>query len=475
MSIDSQHKQHTEYLETWHMLRDCDKGAKAVKTRSLGGESNTLYGERGTAYLPPPNPTDLSSENRQRYRAYRNRANYVNFVGSTKEGLCGLVWRKELGLKLGATIDYLEQNANGDGIGLQTLVKESLSEVLLMGRQGLLVDYPPADEGLTRAQVQSMELQANILCYKAESILNWRCTVVGGVRKLSLVVLEETLERQGEDQFTYEEVTVYRVLELTEGVYTQTLYDKDGKVLVPSITPRKSDGSYWAEIPFIFVGAINNDDAVDKPPLYDIAEINLSHYRNSADLEEASFICGQPTPVISGLTQSWVDANFKDGLHFGSTAFVALPEGGNAALLQAAANSMPVEAMATKEVQMVKMGARIIEEGGGQETAEAARIRFAGQNSKLGLLISNVEGAFERCIEWVSMFMGETQFELEINRQLYQANVDPQLLMATLQLTDRAIIGKADLRQILRRSGLIDEDRTDEMLDNDAMETDPLA
>ena len=475
MSVETQHKSYTENINTWHMLRDCDDGARAVKSRSAGGEAQTLQGERGTKYLPPPNPTDLSIENRLRYRAYRNRANYVNFVGSTREGLCGLVWRKDPVIELGSSLEYMASNANGDGLPLEGMLSSALNEALLMGRYGLLVDYPTTPDGMTRAQVASQGLQANILPYRAETIINWQCTTMGGVRMLSLLVLMEDINIQGEDEYSYDTVTVYRVLRLNDaGAYTQALYDKDGIELMPPTEVRKSDGSLWRSIPFVFVGSVNNDEQVDKSPLYDIAEVNLAHYRNSADLEESSFVCGQPTPVIAGLTQGWVDANFKGGLHFGSNAFVPLPEGGSAALLQASPNTLPGEIMDKKEQQMIKLGARIIEDTGGQETAEAARIRFAGQNSKLGAVIGNVESAFMQCLGWAADFMGDTDYNIEINRQLYDATIDPQIVLAKIQLMDRGVIAKADVRQSLRSAGMISDDRTDEMLDSEAESQNPL-
>ncbi|HBD10831.1 MAG TPA: hypothetical protein DCZ13_01715 [Porticoccaceae bacterium] len=151
-----------------------------------------------------------------------------------------------------------------------------------------------------------------------------------------------------------------------------------------------------------------------------------------------------------------------------------LPEGGSAALLQASPNTLPGEIMDKKEQQMIKLGARIIEDTGGQETAEAARIRFAGQNSKLGAVIGNVESAFMQCLGWAADFMGDTDYNIEINRQLYDATIDPQIVLAKIQLMDRGVIAKADVRQSLRSAGMISDDRTDEMLDSEAESQNPL-
>ena len=81
------------------------------------------------------------------------------------------------------------------------------------------------------------------------------------------------------------------------------------------------------EIPFTFVGAQNNDPSIDESPLYDIAMINLGHYRNSADYEESVFWCGQAQPWISGLDEQWRDWMEKNGVYVGSRAPMMLPVG----------------------------------------------------------------------------------------------------------------------------------------------------
>lgn len=474
MPVTAQNKEYQKVISQWQMLRDCDDGANAIKTRR-GSSTGQLGSLPGTSYLPPPNADDGSSANKLRYEAYRERASFVNFVGHTKEGMLGMVFRKQTAMELDPAIEYMRDNANGQGLSADQLIKWASADTLLVGRFGLMVDYPVTRQGLTAAQ--SAGLQANVLCYPAESIINWRSETINGRQQLCMVVLREPTEKISDDGFEVVELMYHRVLLLIDGVYTQRLYNESDELLgtqddgafVSDIVPRKADGSTWSKIPFTFVGSINNDAAVDKAPLYDIAEINIAHYRNSADYEESSFLVGQPTPVFAGLTQSWVDQNMKDGVAFGSRAAVLLPESGNAELLQADANQMPLKGMDIKERQMVMLGARLIQEQGGVETAEAAKIRFAGQNSKLSAIITNVEAAFNTCFGWAMEFMGGTvEPEIDINREFYEASVDPQLVMAAIQLMDRGVIALPDLRHQLRRSGLLDAGRTDEEIDGDA-------
>jgi len=350
------------------------------------------------------------------------------------------------------------------------MIKDAASDTLLTGRYGLLVDYPQTDEGLTQAEVSNKGLQASILAYPAESIINWRCEVVDGVKQLTMVVLQEPrIKPLDNDPYDVEHCMYHRVLMLLEGVYTQLLYDENNELVAKDIVPRKSNGSTWDVIPFEFIGSTNNDETSDKAPLYDIAEVNVAHYRNSADYEESSFIVGQPTPVIAGLTQSWVDDNFANGIELGSRAGLLLPLDANASLLQSAPNQMPERGMELKESQMVKIGTRIIEDSSGAETAEAAKIRFAGQNSKLGSLIINIEEGFRKSLMWLGEFMGgEGEVTLEINKEFYDATIDPQMLAQTMMLQDRGVISKSDVRYLLRRGNLLEADRTDEEIEADA-------
>jgi hypothetical protein len=404
----------------------------------------------------------------------------VNFTGFTKEGLLGMVFRKESVINLPPGLGYLKDSADGGGTGIDQLLRDGLGDSMETGRYGLLADYPQAPAGLTQAEVLSRGLMATICTYPAESIINWRWETVGGAKKLTMVVLKEPRHIYVDD-FEYEEVCYHRVLWLADNTYVQVLFDEDDKPVAQDdegnavITPRKSDGTPWNFIPFQFIGSQNNDPTPDKSILLDLAGVNVSHYRNSADYEESSFMVGQPTPAISGLSQSWVDSVMKGGVTLGSRRAMLLPEGGSADLLQADPNQMPEKGMERKEEQMVMIGARIIQDTGGAETAEAARIKFAGQNSKLGVLVGNWMRGMQNVITWTGMFMGvDGAVEVELNQEYYDKTIDPNLLIAKMQLLDRRVIGRSDLRDELRKAGVIKAERTDDEIDAEVEGVNPL-
>ena len=481
MPVSDNHPDYQAALPQWEMSRDAVAGSTAIKTRQSMSENNQSGGNMaGVRYLPMPNPEDQSIENRQRYADYKLRANYVNVTGQTKEGMVGLVYRIDPTVILPPTIEYLNGSTDGGAITLNQLSKGALCDCLEVGRSGILTDYPMADIGLTQSEVSALELRANLLRYTAESIINWRTIKVGGVKKLSLVVLAEPTQKLSEDGFSYESVIYHRVLRLTNGIYSQSLYDEDDKVIETDsgetlIFPRKSNGALWNEIPFTFIGTEDNDEAVDKATLYDIAEVNIAHYRNSADYEESSYMVGQPTPYVTGLTQGWVDAVLDGKITLGSRAAILLPEGASAGLIQAQSNQMPIEGMKHKEQQMIQIGARIITDQSGNETATGAKIKFAGQNSKLGAIIGNVEEAIERSLGWALEFMGGVgDVTFELNRKFHDIEIDPQEIIADIQLLDRGVIAMEDMRNRLRKFNIIEQDRDDEMIEAEAEANDPI-
>lgn len=453
MSVSTEHPDYKLYKNVWAKSRDAVKGSVAIK-------------EKKHAYLPVPDNKSLDDARgieTVRYKQYLKRAVFTNFTGRTKNALVGAAFRKNPMYELPEAVDYLNQDATGDGLSLVQLAKDELSNLMETGRSILLVDYPQADSNLSLEDVNMLDLRASIVPYTAEQCINWKTSVINGRRLLTLCVLAEPYFNT-DLEFSHDSDIQYRVLRLTDEGYSQQIY-RDEKPITDEIYPRKADGSVWEEIPLIFVGSKNNDSTVDDAPLSDIADVNVAHYRNSADYEESCFITGQPSLFIThSLTSEQFEEYNPDGLILGSRAGHVLGETGSATLLQASPNNLVMEAMKAKEQAMVMIGARIITDRGGNETAEGARIRFASENSVLGDIVSNLSQGLEKAIGYVCEFMGVTgDFYFEINSEFYDKSVDPQMIMSMITLLDRNLIGDIDIFERLQSAGLIDTART---LDN---------
>ena len=451
MPVSTQNPDYSKYLPVWTQTRDAVRGSVAVK-------------EKKHSYLPVPD-NDSGDERKgtetTRYRQYMKRALFTNFTGRTKNALVGAAFRKEPQIYLPEGLEYLKYDATGDGLSMNQLAKDELANLMETGRSIFLVDYPQADENLSAEEVARLDLRASIIPFTAEQVINWKSDVVNGRKVLSSVVIAEYY-LEALDEFDHSQETQYRVLRLTEEGYSQQIYRED----VPytnEIYPKMADGSNWMEIPLVFVGSKNNDSTIDDAPLSDIAEINMAHFRNSADYEESCFLVGQPSLFLThSLSYEQFQQYNPQGIKLGSRAGHVLGETGSANLLQADPNNLVMEAMKAKENQMVAIGARIITDRADRETAEAARIRFASENSVLGDVVSNLSEALQKCVMWVGMFMGvdTNDIQFEINREFYDKNIDPQLIMSMVTLLDREIVSEQDIFDRLKSAGVVDPDRT---------------
>lgn len=245
MPVSTTHAEYDAALDTWRRNRDAVAGQETIK-------------KGGDLYLPRPNAEDLSEANRSRYQRYLDRALWYAAPERTKNALIGSVFRKgPEKQELPSQIDYMAEDADGSGVSLEQIGKHVVGELLEVGRIGILAEYPQAEPNLSQEEVSRRNLRANLATYSAETIINWRAEKQGGKFITTLVVLKEVAE-EAKDEFESEPKDQYRVLRLTNGVYTQQLYDDKGEPKGEAIEPRKSDGGRWEEIPFVVVGSENN-------------------------------------------------------------------------------------------------------------------------------------------------------------------------------------------------------------------------
>lgn len=453
MSVSATHPEYDETVGKWILVRDVvsSKVKRYIKDVEIG---NKLRNER-----------------------YKDDARFTNFTSRTKAGLVGAAFRKDPIIDLPVNLEYLVVDSTGSKTPLVKLAQEITGEVIQFGRYGLLVDYPASEDGLTASEVSDLNLKARINRYKPESIINWHVDIINGIPKLVLVVLKEELSILDDDGFTWRESVQYRALKMVEGKYVQLLFDEHEE-LVHAYEPRDFNGDAWTDIPFVFIGSEDNDTDVDVAPMYDLAELNLGHLRNSADYEESIHITGQPTLVLStDLSAEEFKAANPDGVLIGARRGHNLGASGNAFFLEASPNQLADTAMQRKEQQAVMIGARLITAAGSNETAEAARIKHSGEMSVLSGITGNVESGLIQAIRWVSVFMEPQESEdifVKLNRDFFDKTLDPQMMMAQIQLVNSGIKAVTDVRTLLRKTGDIDETRSDDDIDSDLDQLNPL-
>lgn len=463
--VKIQRKELRDMQEKYRKIEDAISGEEAVK-------------KAGAKYLPVPSFCE-KSENDPRYIAYQTRALYYNTCQPTRDALVGQLFLRPPVIELPSELDFLIENVNGEGLSLEQLIKKAANYVLPFGRGGLLSDFPETSGEVTKSQIDSGEIRPIIRFFEPWAIRNWKVEKIGNELKLTMLVLDEMHEsNEGRDEFDIETKLRHRVYRLKDGYCSVQVYDEEGQE-AERYDIKGSDGKPLDSIPFEFIGSENNDAEIDEPPFLNLANLNLAHFRNSADYEESVFLVGQPTPVYSGLTVEWMENYFPRGIPFGSRASVTLNEGATAQLLQAEANTLAFEAMKHKEDQMFSVGAKIINRDQKIEKKEKeVEIEAASQKSVLTTIKDNLEMAFFNAVVRAASFIGvevtKEASKFSINENFDLTSMDPDEIRSLTELYsgEQPCITFSEMREGLRRSGiakLADEEAKTEIMADQVM------
>ena len=448
-------------LPKWALVDDAVEGEDAIKAK-------------GEERLPKPETHIDKKINDKIYAKYKLRAVFFPVTGRTLSGLRGQVFSKPIATEIPPIIQPLEEDIDGAGTTLEQQAKRTLESVLKKGRAGLLSDFPriAPDRVLVKSDLEKGKIRPSVIFYAPGQIINWREQTTNGETKLSLLVLFENKIIE-DDGFEFKTSPRWRVYRLTENGVTVEVWKKENDKATGSVeyvideeevTLTGSDKMPLRTIPFSFVGADNNDTTVDESPLYPIAQLNVAHYRNSADYEQSLFIVGQATPVFTGLDQAWVDKNIQGKVTLGSSSPISLPQGATAELLQAESNSMPMEGMKHKEDQMKAIGAKLIEPNTVQRTATEAEIEETSEASVLSSVAKNVSAAYESALYFCSLFVGEVDIDditVALNSEFQITGLGAQEREEVVKAWQAGLITKEEAREVYRRKGiatLTDED-----------------
>ncbi len=437
MPVDTKHEAYELTFGQWKRCRDAFEGTDAIKGA-------------GEKYLPM-----LTSQDQDEYAAYKTRANWFNATARTVIGLQGAVFRKDPFVKFPKTIESYLADITLTGTSLASFAKDAFREQLLTGRFGILVDMPNVSQNEAETNFES---RPYAIGYKAENIVNWRVTRIDGKSVLTMVVLCEFVEEiDSNDPFKVDSVEQYRVLLLEDGRYVVRLYrreklDDSSSQFVqygPDITP-EFRGSALTFIPFQFVNAGSLTSDVQKPPLLDLVDVNLSHYRTTADLEHGRHFCGLPTAWVAGFPVS-------TRLSIGSgVVWISDDTDAKAGMLEFTGQGLGAleKAEETKKQDMAVLGARLLQsEKRAVEAAETHQLRQAGETSILQSMAITCGDGIRQALEWMAFWSGVKDSEIEVgmNLEFFETTLTPQELDSLMTLWQAGGISQETLYYNLER------------------------
>jgi len=439
------HPDYAYWYDEWMMIRDVCEGEKAVK-------------DAGTLYLPM-----LDGMDNDEYEAFKTRATFYNFTGRTASAMTGAIFRRQA--QYNGFTDKLRkkmEDMTKDGRAFDTFAMETAEEVIKLGRAGVLIDMPAES---------TTEPRPYMTLYTAEQILDWEeATIKGRLVPVKIVLREVELIRDPR-LLAPSWAPVYRVLTLESGVYRQRIYKaKDPSSIVEvaisdeylsdTIIPRVR-GNTLDYIPFQIFGPMLGTLDIEKPTMFDIARLNVSHYNSYAALEHGRFYTGFPiyhveAPASSGET----DAEFE----IGSARVWVTPSGAKPGILEMNGQGLKflVEALDVKEQQAASLGGRMMGIRGQAVSESDNQLKISERNEQSVLLkiTMNLDKGFTKLLRWWASMLDTAQTStdkigIEFNKDFLFDGVGAREFRAIHAMYKDGVIPIDIVYHYLRKSSVI--------------------
>jgi hypothetical protein len=440
MPITSTHADYEAYQYKWQRCEDV----------AYGGE-DALH-DAGETYLPR-----LRDQSTDDYKRMVARTPLFNASWRTIDGLNGMLFRKPVQQEFPAGMDEYLADVTMTGMDLQSFIQKIAYQDLAVGAYGVLVDYPEVDGQVgTVAQSQAFGLRPRVKLYKAADVYNWRYSLVNNQNTLTEIRLKETEQIQVNEWDSKTEDR-YRVLDLFEGVYRVRVYKVDGvskqEILLSERFP-VMNGSNLDYIPFDW------QQEIEDPPLIDLINMNLHHYRiSSIKCNALPFTI--PTMFIAG------SLNLAEGekIYVGSSkAIHSNDPASHAEYIEFSGQGLgAVEKEIDKsEQQMAILGARMLEkQRKAVESSDTQQVHRKGEESILAARAQVISQRCTRFMGWFAEWAGfYTKGNIEVNRDFYPVGMTAQMLTALMSSWQQGGISDQVLFDNLQAAEIISDDTT---------------
>lgn len=424
------HPDFQKYVKYWDRCRDCYKGEDAIK-------------DKGAVYLPY-----LSEQENYEYNHYKDRALFLNTFFRTVTGLVGGAMRKPPLIEVPSSLEPFLDDIDMKGTSLNDYIRNTLVELFITGRQTIVVDQHPTG-------------RPYLTSYVAENFVNWHTE---GMTPTFAVFCEEVDVIK--EKFQHERVEQYRAYTMEEdGVHSyvmRDIYDEETDSFEMQIIEDSVLTYRGMEFDVLPVTVINFKECgfdLQEPPLLDLANVCLSHYRSSADLEHGRHFTALPQAYITGVDPD----EYNQGIHVGSgTAWVIPNEQAKVGFLEFSGQGLGSleRALEQKEKMMAVLGARLLEGPKGVEAAETARIRQNTETSILGSMVQSVENGIQKSLEIMAKWEGSDPEEVKVsmNRDFIDVRLPYQEVIALVQSYQMGGISLDTLLHNLKQGEVIPHD-----------------
>ena len=418
----------------------------------------------GTEYLRDNSEAFLPLEPREDYTAYLSRVNRAVFSPYTQRlirAATGLIMRKPITL-VGDSYwtDIFAKDVDGCGSDLDEYARRVLICSLTYGQSHVLVDYPAPTGALSLAEERAQNRRPYWIEIDPTNIYGWRLDrEVNYGSIIQVRIAEKAVVPSGE--FGEQVFDQVRVIEPGKfSIYRKVSPKKDLINLQDTTYAGNFDGPEnekdyelvdsgvfsLGEVPLVSVYSGKTDTLTSKPPLLDIAYLNLAHFQRQADLIHSLHVASQPMLVLEG----WDDQT-KD-MSISVNYAMATQPGNKVYYVEPASSAFEAQTNEIQELQlqMATLGiSTLSQQKFVAESADARRLDRVDTNSMLSMVSLELEQKLQKVFNLSASYLGIEPPEVKISRDFDLQRLIGQDIVAMGQLFENQIIDREEFRDML--------------------------
>lgn len=380
---------HAALAPYWAMIKAILAGAAAVRAA-------------GTLYLP-----QYPVETPEEYRRRLNSAPWRPEFEDCKRSISAKPFGKEVVLqgKPSAEMKAIAEDVDGRGNNLHTFARDMFEGGVTLGAHGILIDFPTMNPGATKADQKAAGARPYWVSVDGDEILALRTERRGAKEVVVHLRLRETkavvvgFEETVEERIRVIEPGFWQVWKPTQ----QTI----GSVVVWEI---EAEGTLTLdEVPFVFfVTAERVGAQYVRPPLLDLAEMQVELYRFMSSEEQIYTMAGSPMLSANGM-EAPAEVQVGPGRVLGSVSIEGTQTGWSY-IQPAAANLTAISAKAASIIEdMRRLGLQPMLPKTGTITATASGIEAAKAHTEVQSWALGLKDALENAFVFTRKWMKSTE------------------------------------------------------------------
>lgn len=375
------------------------------------------------------------------------------------------VFAKELQFSdIPAPLKFLLEDIDQQQRNSTQFAAEVFAEAVNFGVSYLLVDYPkPKAPFANRGQELAAGFRPYWVRVSPLNLLEARSASFNGSERLSVFRYAERVSKDdGTDEYV-DQIREYRQ-EATEsgqpGIVTFTLYRKPDK---GSNWQVHDEGILGQEaIPVACVYTNRTGFFMGRPPLMDLAELNISHWRKRSDLENILHICNVPFMLAKGLATGIDPESGKKAEAFEVNirkAIVTANTDADIKWIEHAGQTigMALQDLERLEARMQSLSNILVTGRSGNPTATATAINAAEANADLKQMALALQDALNASLYFTSVYMAlPTYGRIDVNTAFSVEFVADSTFAQVLQLFSLGLIDRDVVIAESKRRNILD-------------------